>query len=119
MATVNSSGLHSLATLIKRLEAAASRFEDIAVVLDPASGSATGTRRESIAQPATPASKVSVASPSTPTPTPAAPVAPAPVPAETPKSAIAFQEKVIDAKLKPFIELTKVFAGPNVVESVR
>ncbi|CAA7265404.1 unnamed protein product [Cyclocybe aegerita] len=118
MATVNSSGLHSLATLIKRLEAAASRFEDIAVVLDPASGSAAGTRRQSIAQPATPASKVSVASPSTPTPIPAAPVAPAPVPAETPKSALAFQEQVVDAKLKPFIELTKAFAGPNVVESV-
>lgn len=37
---------------------------------------------------------------------------------ETPRSVVAFDETVIDGKLKPFIEVTKSFAGANVIEIV-
>jgi adenylyl cyclase-associated protein len=47
------------------------------------------------------------------------PAAAAGPPAEVPKIVRAFQEQVLDAKLKPFVEFTKTFAGASVVETVR
>ncbi|KAF7363306.1 C-CAP/cofactor C-like domain-containing protein [Mycena sanguinolenta] len=79
-----SGGLHSLATIIKRLEAATSRIEDLALAQSQGNNAP-----------------------------PAAPPAP-----ELPQSVIAFDENVIDNKLKPFLELTRSFAGQSVVEIV-
>ncbi|KAF8968367.1 cyclase-associated protein [Flammula alnicola] len=124
MTTVNSSGLHSLATIIKRLEAAASRFEDIAVVLDPTTENRLAYEaRRQLEGPDHDASTSYSPPPPPPPPPPhvaAATAAPATtvVAAETPKSVLAFREQVIDGKLKPFVELTKGFAGPNVIEAV-
>ncbi|KAF8911155.1 adenylate cyclase associated N terminal-domain-containing protein [Gymnopilus junonius] len=120
MSTVSSTGLHSLATLIKRLEAAASRFEDIVVNIDPSNLANRTTAEGAVQNPAQGPSTSSAAPPPPPPPPPppSAPVPAAPVIAEVPKSVSAFQERVIDAKLKPFVEFTQGFAGPNVVEIV-
>ncbi|KAF5391473.1 hypothetical protein D9757_001946 [Collybiopsis confluens] len=108
---MSSQGLHSLTTIIKRLEAATSRIEDIAAAGWPANS------RSETAQPApnstpydTPAPPVQSSPPDTPPPAPAMP--------EIPKSVVAFDELVIDGKLKPFIELTGSFAGTSVAEMV-
>ena len=69
----------------------------------------------------------SVVTPSTaeprPVPPPHAPSEPAPPPlvtieVEVPRSVSAFDETVIEGKLKPFVELTKSFAAPSVIEQV-
>lgn len=56
-------------------------------------------------------------------PNPASYVAPLPPPPpatqEDPKSVTAFDEAVITGKLKPFLELSRSFAGASVVEIVR
>ena len=49
--------------------------------------------------------------------TTAPPAAAAAVTSEDAKLVVAYKEDVIE-KLKPFLELTKGFAGPNVVELV-
>ncbi|KAF9050661.1 hypothetical protein BDZ89DRAFT_977529, partial [Hymenopellis radicata] len=96
-----STGLHSLATIIKRLEAATSRIEDLAAGgVFPAAGAPTGAGAPETAAPLSQSA------------------APSPGAAETPRSVVAFDEAVIDGKLKPFIELTKSFAGANVIEIV-
>lgn len=103
-------GLHSLATIIKRLEAATSRLEDLAALGAPL-------------PPAAPAAAPSLAS-SEPTPVPPPPPPPpaaaalSAVPAEVPKAVLAYDEVVIDGKLKPFVELTKSFASQSVVDQV-
>lgn len=56
-------------------------------------------------------------------PPPHAPSEPAPPPlvtieVEVPRSVSAFDETVIEGKLKPFVELTKSFAAPSVIEQV-
>ncbi|TFK27388.1 hypothetical protein FA15DRAFT_666467 [Coprinopsis marcescibilis] len=105
------SGLHSLATIIKRLEAATSRIEDI-----------VGTQGN-----LAPTGNTLVLAPGAPTPTPAAgAVAGAPAPAtsppqvqvepETPKSVLVFDEQVIDAKVKPFVKISKEFGAASVNE---
>ncbi|KAI0373302.1 cyclase-associated protein [Pilatotrama ljubarskyi] len=114
-----SGGLHSLATIIKRLEATTSRLEDLASLATsylppPAQGAA--------------AASVSASANAEPTPVPPPPPpppAPAPtasaIPAGTenlPRSVVAFDEQIIDGKLKPFVELTKNFASPSVIEQV-
>ena len=38
--------------------------------------------------------------------------------AETPRSVLAFDERIIDDKLKTFVELTKSLGAPLVVEQV-
>ena len=97
------------------LEAAASRFEDIAVVLEPGQGSSSGRNRgESTSRQPQVASVPTTVAP----PAPKAAAGPPAAPTETLRSAIAFKEQVIDAKLAPFVEFTKGFAGPNVVEIV-
>lgn len=108
-------GLHSLATIIKRsavysprvklnkyrLEAATSRLEDLA----QASGVPVVNAKDTAGS--------DVASPSSYT----APRPPPPA-VEDPQMIISFDQNVIDGKLKPFLELTKSFAGPSVIESV-
>ena len=44
---------------------------------------------------------------------------PAPAAIETPKSVVAYQERVINEKLKPFVELTNELASANVTATVR
>ncbi|KIY66299.1 hypothetical protein CYLTODRAFT_423579 [Cylindrobasidium torrendii FP15055 ss-10] len=95
---MTSSGLHSLATIIKRLEAATSRIEDLA------------------SAPAWPPTGAAPA-PGAPGPAPA-PAAPASSAQELPRSVTAFDEVIIQAKVKPFVELTKSFAGPNLIQMV-
>ncbi|KAJ6547406.1 cyclase-associated protein [Mycena capillaripes] len=99
-----SGGLHSLATIIKRLEAATSRIEDLAI----AQSQQTAPKADSLS--------TSHAAPPPPPPPPPPPAAPAAL--ELPQSVIAFDELVIDGKLKPFLELTRSFAGQSVVEIV-
>ncbi|TFK42985.1 cyclase-associated protein [Crucibulum laeve] len=108
----SASGLHSLATIIKRLEAATSRIEDIA----SASGAQIVTP-ESLLRERGISTSASAPPPPPPPPPPSAPPAPAAsAVVETPKSVVAFDEAVVQGKLKPFVELTKSFAGPNVIE---
>lgn len=83
-----------------RLEAATSRIEDIAASQGL---SVAGTAKSAIE----------------PSPPPPPPPPPVPAPAEVPKSVVVFDEIVINGKLKSFVELTRSFAGPNVVEIVR
>ncbi|PCH38464.1 hypothetical protein WOLCODRAFT_136295 [Wolfiporia cocos MD-104 SS10] len=95
-------GLHSLATIIKRLEAATSRLEDLANLPQPGlvAGIRDGTQS------------------SEPTPVPP-PLAPPPaLVAETPRSVEVFDEVIIEGNLKPFVDLTKSFAVASVVEQV-
>ncbi|KAJ7219130.1 cyclase-associated protein [Mycena pura] len=103
-----SGGLHSLATIIKRLEAATSRIEDLAIAqsLSQHNAPKDDSRPTSYAPPPPPP----------PPPPPLAPAAPAAP--EMPQSVVAFDEMVIDGRLKPFIELTRAFAGKSVVEIV-
>ncbi|KAF4614713.1 hypothetical protein D9613_003238 [Agrocybe pediades] len=116
MSNVPSSGLHSLATLIKRLEAAASRFEDLTVVLEEEKHKNSGQPASDNRASSSYTQQAQAGAPSAPPPPPPPPAAP-PAPA-TPLSVTDFQTKVLDAKLKPFVELTKGFAGPNVVATV-
>jgi len=44
---------------------------------------------------------------------------PAFVAAENTKFVLAYKEDVIEKKLKPFLDFTREFAGPNVIEMVR
>ena len=105
--------------LVCRLEATTSRLEDLASL-------ATSYLPPS-AQGAAAAPAVTSSSSTNTVPTPVPPPAPhvqaaAPThaaPAETPRSVVAFDEQVIDGKLKPFVELTKSFASASVVEQVR
>ncbi|KZT11643.1 cyclase-associated protein [Laetiporus sulphureus 93-53] len=106
---MSSGGLHSLATIIKRLEAATSRLEDLANLPQPgflpAPNGAASANLPALSEP-------------TPVPPPPPPPAPALVTIETPRSVEAFDETIMEAKVKPFVELTKSFAVPSVVEQV-
>ncbi|RPD59148.1 cyclase-associated protein [Lentinus tigrinus ALCF2SS1-7] len=109
-----SGGLHSLATIIKRLEATTSRLEDLA---------ALGTTYLPLSAQGAASAITSPASANAEQPTPVPPPPPPPaaaaaVPAEDPRSVVAFDEQVIEGKLKPFVELTKGFASPSVIEQV-
>ncbi|KAG6841681.1 hypothetical protein C0991_008319 [Blastosporella zonata] len=117
-----SGGLHSLATIIKRLEAATSRLEEIAEVNSNNAPRPLGSTDSSsgytsvVPIPASPAPAIALPPPPPPPPPPAAPAAPG-IP-EEPKSVTAFDEIVIDAKVKPFVELTKSFASQPVIDVV-
>jgi len=143
MSAITPAGLHSIATLIKRyvlicrrharlivyissLEASACRLEDIADTLNVQTAD---YRRRSVAYGETtpsvhyptgtsnaPAGTVAGANASPQGAT--APPAAAAVTSEDAKLVVAYKEDVIEKKLKPFLELTKGFAGPNVVELV-
>ncbi|KAF5365719.1 hypothetical protein D9758_003279 [Tetrapyrgos nigripes] len=99
MSVQGSQGLQSLNTIIKRLEAATSRIEDIAAAgwkVNPQPTGSASTSHESAPAPPPPP--------------------PAPALQEVPKSVTAFDEAIIEGKLKPWLELTRSFAGPSVVE---
>lgn len=99
-------GLHSLATIIKRLEAATSRIEDVANLYKP--NGTTGSEDSFFPDERKPAT----AAPAPPAPPPAFNIA------DVPESVKAFDEDVISAKLKPFVELTKALTGPPVIDIV-
>ncbi|KAK1232264.1 suppressor of rasval19 [Marasmius sp. AFHP31] len=104
----SSQGLHSLTTIIKRLEAATSRLEDLAA--SNSQGDGSKDTPSSYAPP--------VSSPPPPPPPPPA-SAPTSTPAmQVPKSITVYDEVVVDGKLKPFLELTRSFAGASVVEII-
>ena len=88
-----------------RLEAATSRLEDLADEQSRRSGRAVSDTSSS-----------SFAAPAPPHPPPAPePVA---VPAEDPPSVTAYDELVIDGKLKTFVELTQGLGSEALVEQV-
>ncbi|EEB95349.1 hypothetical protein MPER_05693, partial [Moniliophthora perniciosa FA553] len=121
---MSSQGLHSLTTIIKRfepledgtnrdgsetrLEAATSRLEDLAASNLPTSIRAEETK--DIKEAPNPGSYVAPVAPPPP------PSAPSTSMEQAPKSVVAYDKNVIEGKLKPFLELTRSFAGPNVVE---
>ncbi|KAI0948560.1 hypothetical protein AcV7_010454 [Taiwanofungus camphoratus] len=105
---MSSGGLHSLATIIKRLEAATSRLEDLANLPQPG----VGTQVQNAA------SLASASAEPTPVPPPHATAVPstAPVIINTPKSVAAFDEMIMEGRLRAFVELTNSFAGASVIE---
>uniref|UniRef100_A0A0W0F912 Adenylyl cyclase-associated protein n=1 Tax=Moniliophthora roreri TaxID=221103 RepID=A0A0W0F912_MONRR len=92
-----------------RLEAATSRLEDLAAST-PLTSIGTEETKNIKEAPNT----GSYVAPVAPPPPPSAPASMK----QVPKSVIAYDENVIEGKLKPFLELTRSFAGPNVVEIV-
>ncbi|KAI0691175.1 cyclase-associated protein [Cytidiella melzeri] len=99
-------GLHSLATIIKRLEAATSRLEDLAALGQTNAPQVSGA---------------TMISPQSNEPTPVPPPPPPPstaAPAELPRSLIVFDEQVVTGKLKPFVKLTGSFASQSVIDQV-
>ncbi|KAJ1309682.1 hypothetical protein OPQ81_006446 [Rhizoctonia solani] len=98
--STNAQGLNSLATIIKRLEAATSRLEDIAI----AQGSASNVK-QALDAPAT-----------HPPPAPRAPApgpsAPSTAPVEDSQSVKAFDELIIVGKLEPFLRIAGEIGGP-------
>ncbi|KAG6376520.1 adenylate cyclase-associated CAP [Boletus reticuloceps] len=105
MSTQNHSSLYTLATIVKRLEAVASRFEDLEDVKRE-------TRRQST-------STVTSFADAQTTITPPAPAPPAIVVQQViPPSVQAFDAIVIEARLKPLVELTATFAPQVLVDQV-
>ncbi|KAI0259950.1 adenylate cyclase associated N terminal-domain-containing protein [Gloeopeniophorella convolvens] len=99
----------NMSTVLKRLEAVTSRLEDLfehspqGSLLVPDAGA--------------PPSAVG---------TPAAPPAPLPPPApvqvqviDDPPSVVAFDERILQGKIQPFVKLTEAFAAPSVVEQTK
>ncbi|KZT28536.1 hypothetical protein NEOLEDRAFT_1129357 [Neolentinus lepideus HHB14362 ss-1] len=109
-----SGGLNSLATIIKRLEAATSRLEDLA-----AAQGVSGSKQDDIRDEPRPYSPSPSAAP-VPTPPPHSSPAAAPptMTEEEPQSIIAYDEVIMNGKLKAFLELTRSFAGESVIEQV-
>ncbi|RXW20983.1 hypothetical protein EST38_g4871 [Candolleomyces aberdarensis] len=100
-------GLHSLATIIKRLEAATSRIEDI-----------VSTQGSLAPQGAVPGPKQSPGESSVPPPPPPPPPPPAPaaLTQETPATVIAFDEQIIEGKIKPFVKVSNELGSASVTE---
>ncbi|CAE6417508.1 unnamed protein product [Rhizoctonia solani] len=98
--STNAQGLNSLATIIKRLEAATSRLEDIAL----AQNSATNVKQALDA----PSGHPPPAPRAPPPPSAHAPVAPA----EVSQSVKVFDELVIAGKLEPFLRVAGEIGGP-------
>ncbi|EAU88236.1 adenylyl cyclase-associated protein [Coprinopsis cinerea okayama7 len=113
MATQQAGGLHSLATIIKRLEAATSRIEDIVA----SQGSLVpGAAPAQAATPTSGSTATGAAAPPPPPPPPPPPVAQEPAVRETPKSVTAFDEQVLEGKVKPFVKLSKELGDESVSE---
>jgi adenylyl cyclase-associated protein len=95
----------TIATIHYRLEAVASRIEDVADIQE---------QRAGIINPNAGSSQT------TPVPAPPPPPPPPPPPAviEDPKAAIAYDEAILEGKLKPFIELTNSFGSDALKEQV-
>ena len=92
-----------------RLEAATSRIEDLANV----QGFQYAPKAEDPRDEPSPNSYIAPPQSPPPTTPPAATALP-----EAPRSIVAFDEIVIEGKLKPFLELTRSFAGASVLEIV-
>ncbi|KAF8626377.1 hypothetical protein AX15_005027 [Amanita polypyramis BW_CC] len=100
------SGLHSLATIIKRLEAATARLEDIAETVDKGnSGKAAlrDLRPQALESPP----------PSQPLPSPP------PTQQQNPVTVLAYDNNILNESLTPFVELTKSFASDSLISIVR
>lgn len=111
--TSSAQGLYSLATLIKRLEAITSRLEDV-----EDSRSAGHLKRQSTST-VTSAAVVETPSASTPPPPPPPPPPPAiETQAAVPRAVTAYDEIVMEGKLKPFLEINKAIAPPPLNEQV-
>ncbi|EGO20989.1 hypothetical protein SERLADRAFT_452131 [Serpula lacrymans var. lacrymans S7.9] len=105
--------MYSLSTIIKRLEAVTSRLEDIA----QEEGAIHGRQPSPESSRNGDSSASAVAPPAPPAPPPPPP--PPPVEAvEIPRSVAAYDEIVLEGKLKPFVELTKGFAPQFVNDQV-
>lgn len=98
------------------LEAATSRLEDLA---DDQSRRPRGSSTSEQSTPTSHAAAVPAA-PAPPPPPPPPPPAPAPPPvlAEDPQSVTAYDEIVVNSKLKSFVELTKALGSEALVEQV-
>ncbi|KAF9646279.1 hypothetical protein BDM02DRAFT_3189000 [Thelephora ganbajun] len=103
--TGQGNGLYTLATIIKRLEAVASRIEDVADIQE---------QRAGISNPNTGSSQATPVPPLPPPPPPPPP----PVVIEDPKAVTAYDETIIEGKLKPFVELTNSFGSDGLKEQV-
>jgi len=101
--TGQGNGLYNLATIIKRLEAVASRIEDVADVQEQRAGIINPNAGPSQAAPVQP---------------PPPPPPPPPVVIEDPKAVTVYDETIIEGKLKPFIELTNSFGSDALKEQV-
>ncbi|PVF97789.1 hypothetical protein CPB86DRAFT_854521 [Serendipita vermifera] len=111
---MSSQGLNSLATIIKRLEAATSRLEDIAVAQSGGSISFPDSA------PARPASTVLAARPTSPG-TSAQPAKQGGAPVDTapdsvPPFVAAYDERIINGKLKTFIDATRALGEAKLTE---
>lgn len=93
-----------------RMEAATSRLEDLVVLNAQIQANASSSIQNPGANNAMPV-------PPPPPPPPPAPAAAAPM-ANVPPVVTAFDERIIDGKLKAFVNSTKSFAAPVVVEQV-
>jgi adenylyl cyclase-associated protein len=103
----------SILCVILRLEAATSRLEDLA---DEQARRPSGA--PSAPEERTPASYTQPAAAAPPLPPPPPPPPPAATMAEIPRSVVAFDETVIEGKLKPFLELTRSLGGECLIEQV-
>ncbi|PPR00051.1 hypothetical protein CVT24_009007 [Panaeolus cyanescens] len=97
------------------LEAAASRFEDIAVAIEPTARVRSGSLTGGSSAPYSPTSTTPIGTSSS---SPAPPAPSLPAVQTTPESVTVFRTEVIDAKLKPFVALTNNITGPSVKEMV-
>lgn len=93
-----------------RLEAATSRLEDLAAL-----GSGGGSQTQLSTSGPTQSSEPTPVPPPPPPP----PAAAAASTLEEPASYVAYNEIIIDGKLKPFLELTRSFGSDSVIEQVR
>ncbi|EIN07817.1 hypothetical protein PUNSTDRAFT_103929 [Punctularia strigosozonata HHB-11173 SS5] len=104
-----SGGLHSLATIIKRLEAATSRLEDLAVAQASSTVARSSDEFRDEPNPNAPPAPV----PPPHSSQPQAAVAPAP----DPPAVAAYDEQVLDAHVQPFARLTReYFPGSPLAE---
>ncbi|KAL4068074.1 adenylate cyclase associated N terminal-domain-containing protein [Scleroderma yunnanense] len=101
-------GMYTLATLIKRLEAVASRFEDFEESTRQSFG-----QQNTIAKPDVPGPHTAHSSRQGLPPPPAIIVQPM-----APRSVIEFDTIVMDGSLNPFLELTKAFAPQSLIVQV-
>ncbi|ETW85468.1 cyclase-associated-like protein [Heterobasidion irregulare TC 32-1] len=104
-----SSGLHNLSTVLKRLEAVASRLEDVYNVSQTA---------QVIHDEPDPNAQARAAAAAAAGPPPVHPPPP-PAPVEQPLSVIAFEAQIMQGKVKPFIKLTDALAVPSVIEQAK
>ena len=88
------------------MEAATSRLEDLAIAGAGAPHAAPAGSAAAVKAPATAAVL------------PPPPPPPPPMLEDTPRSVEAYDENVVKGKLVPFVELTKSFASPLVIDQV-